>query len=102
MELSVQTGVSMWAQKDVRGKRRGQGWLPWHHVLVLSRSLMKLCCKGRRIEQHLCSSFLHVAHNVEMFRNVAGGPLFVFWGPQMLGCRTMTKVCLKNSRNMHY
>lgn len=28
MELSVQTGVSMWAQKDVRGKRQGPGLAP--------------------------------------------------------------------------
>lgn len=28
MELTVQTGVSMWAQKDVRGKRQGPGLAP--------------------------------------------------------------------------
>ena len=45
-------------------------------------------CPGMTTEQNLCSSFLYVAHDIEIFRNVVDGLLVVVLGSQTLGCST--------------
>ena len=35
----------------------------------------------------MCSSFLHIAPGIEIFRNVVDGLLVVLLGPQTMGCR---------------